>query len=134
MASNLRQFLDNVKNGECDKVTKWLNKGLDPNFQWKDMGETPLTLAIKLAKPRDMIMTLVSGGAHLDYRAADTMTPLHKAAVAGNYEAIKVKRQIAASYFEQLEQSKTQSCPLLPPNILTSQQTPTAPRVTGGHL
>ncbi|GAA49875.1 SH3 and multiple ankyrin repeat domains protein, partial [Clonorchis sinensis] len=95
--TNLRQFLDNVKNGECDKVTKWLNKGLDPNFQWKDMGETPLTLAIKLAKPRDMIMTLVSGGAHLDYRAADTMTPLHKAAVAGNYEAIKVLLDLGQS-------------------------------------
>nr|QQY02477.1 SH3 and multiple ankyrin repeat domains protein 1 [Cryptocotyle lingua] len=95
--SNLRQFLDNVKNGECDKVTKWLNKGLDPNFQWKDSGETPLTLAIKLSKPRDMIMTLVSGGAHLDYRAMDTMTPLHKAAVAGNYEAIKVLLDLGQS-------------------------------------
>lgn len=35
-------------------------------------------------------MALVAGGAHLDYRAADTMTPLHRAASFGNYEAIKV--------------------------------------------
>ncbi|CAH8490614.1 unnamed protein product [Dicrocoelium dendriticum] len=88
--SNLRQFLDCVRSGDVEKVSKWLNKGLDPNFQWKDTGDTPLITAIKLEKPREMIMALVAGGAHLDYRSTDTMTPLHRAAAIGNYEAIKV--------------------------------------------
>lgn len=52
--------------------------------------ETPLTVAVRLSKPKSIIMVLVAGGAHLDYRAADSSTPLHKAAVSGNYEAIKV--------------------------------------------
>lgn len=95
--SNLKNFLDCVKSGDVDKVSKWLNKGLDPNFQWKDGGETPLTLAVKSDKPREMIMALVAGGAHLDYRAADTMTPLHRAASFGNYEAIKVLLDLGQS-------------------------------------
>ncbi|VDP97584.1 unnamed protein product [Trichobilharzia regenti] len=52
--------------------------------------ETPLTSAVQLEKPYEMIMALVAGGAHLDYRASDSMTPIHRAAVKGNYEAIKV--------------------------------------------
>ncbi len=52
--------------------------------------ETPLTVAVKLAKPKPLIMALVAGGAHLDYRAADSYTPLHRAAIHGNFEAIKV--------------------------------------------
>ncbi|KAF7262527.1 hypothetical protein EG68_00178 [Paragonimus skrjabini miyazakii] len=95
--SNLRQFLDNVKSGNVDRVSKWLNKGIDPNFHWKENGETPLTLAAKLEKPKEMIMTLVAGGAHLDFRAEDTMTPLHRAAATGNYEAIKVLLDLGQS-------------------------------------
>ncbi|KAF5406307.1 SH3 and multiple ankyrin repeat domains protein [Paragonimus heterotremus] len=95
--SNLRQFLDSVKSGNVDRVSKWLNKGIDPNFHWKENGETPLTLAAKLEKPKEMIMTLVAGGAHLDYRAEDTMTPLHRAAATGNYEAIKVLLDLGQS-------------------------------------
>ncbi|KAF8570528.1 hypothetical protein P879_01383 [Paragonimus westermani] len=95
--SNLRQFLDNVKSGNVDRVSKWLNKGIDPNFHWKESGETPLTLAAKLEKPKEMIMTLVAGGAHLDFRAEDTMTPLHRAAATGNYEAIKVLLDLGQS-------------------------------------
>lgn len=53
--------------------------------------ETPLTVAVRLPKPKPIIMALVAGGAHLDYRAADSYTPLHKAAINGNYEAIKVR-------------------------------------------
>ncbi|CAH8609345.1 unnamed protein product [Heterobilharzia americana] len=82
---------------DVDKVSKWLNKGLDPNFQWKQNGETPLTLAVQLEKPYEMIMALVAGGAHLDYRASDSMTPIHRASVKGNYEAIKVLLDLGQS-------------------------------------
>ncbi|VEL42436.1 unnamed protein product [Protopolystoma xenopodis] len=52
--------------------------------------ETPLTLAVQAERPREMILALVAGGAHLDYRAADGFTPLHRASARGNCEAIKV--------------------------------------------
>ncbi|CAH8566391.1 unnamed protein product, partial [Schistosoma turkestanicum] len=95
--ANFRQFIENVKMADVDKVNKWLNKGLDPNFQWKPNGETPLTMAVQLEKPYEMIMALVAGGAHLDYRASDSMTPLHRASVKGNYEAIKVLLDLGQS-------------------------------------
>lgn len=54
------------------------------------ISETPLCLAVRVEKARELIMALVSGGAHLDFRARDTMAPLHKAAVHNNYDAIRV--------------------------------------------
>ena len=35
-------------------------------------------------------MSLVGGGAHLDFRTRKGLTPLHKAVLAGNTEAVKV--------------------------------------------
>ena len=52
--------------------------------------ETPLTLATSLKNPRDVMMTLLEGGAHLDYRDRNGMTPMHRAALAGNKMAIQV--------------------------------------------
>ena len=53
--------------------------------------ETPLTIASKLLhEPKEMIGTLVEGGAHLDFRNAQGLSALHKAALADNYEALKV--------------------------------------------
>ena len=52
--------------------------------------ETPLTLAATTQNPRKLLLTLVSGGAHLDFRAKDGTTALHRAAQHGNYDAIKV--------------------------------------------
>ena len=37
-----------------------------------------------------MITTLVSGGAQLDYRTREGLTPLHKAAVCGQANSVKV--------------------------------------------
>ncbi|CAH8656224.1 Protein shank [Schistosoma haematobium] len=95
--ANFRQFIEYVKVDDVDKVNKWLNKGLDPNFQWKPNGETPLTMAVQLEKPYEMVMALVAGGAHLDYRASDSMTPIHRASEKGNYEAIKVLLDLGQS-------------------------------------
>lgn len=52
--------------------------------------ETPLTLAAQLDDPAEMIKALRNGGAHLDFRARDGMTALHKAARARNQVALKV--------------------------------------------
>lgn len=53
--------------------------------------ETPLTLAAQLDDSTEIIKTLRNGGAHLDFRAKDGMTALHKAARARNQVALKVR-------------------------------------------
>ncbi|CAH1250610.1 SHANK1 [Branchiostoma lanceolatum] len=45
----------------------------------------------------DMIVTLVEGGAHKDFRAKDGMTPLHRAARKGNYRALKSLLELGSS-------------------------------------
>lgn len=52
--------------------------------------ETPLTLAVQLDNTAEVIKALKNGGAHLDFRARDGMTALHKAARAKNQVALKV--------------------------------------------
>ena len=64
--------------------------------------ETPLCIATSLQKPRNVIIALFSGGAHLDFRAKDDQTPMHRAAARGNYEAIKV-RSSAESFLNNSE-------------------------------
>ena len=54
------------------------------------LSETPLCFAARLEKPREMVISLVSGGAHIDYRNKLGLTPIHTAAFAGNLEAVKV--------------------------------------------
>ena len=39
----------------------------------------------------DCILPLLSGGAHIDYRGSGGLTPIHRAAIGGNAQAIKVK-------------------------------------------
>ena len=51
---------------------------------------TPLTVSVTIANPRRVMLILVSGGAHVDFRDKEGLTPMHKAAQKGNYEAIKV--------------------------------------------
>jgi SH3/ankyrin repeat-containing protein len=55
--------------------------------------ETPLSCAcIDLLEPRSMIMTLVNGGAHLDFRTRNgSLTPLHKSAIHYRKESIVVR-------------------------------------------
>lgn len=52
--------------------------------------ETPLTLAAQLGNTVEVIKALKNGGAHLDFRAKDGMTALHKAARAKNQVTLKV--------------------------------------------
>ena len=44
-----------------------------------------------LTKSKTMLMLLYAGGAFLDYRNRNGMTPMHKAAEKGNYESLKVR-------------------------------------------
>jgi SH3/ankyrin repeat-containing protein len=91
----LKRFLDYVRTNQVVKVAKLLEKGLDSNFH-SDLGETPLTIAVSLIEPREMIINLYNGGAHLDYRSRDSQTPIHKAAYLGNDKAINVLLELGA--------------------------------------
>lgn len=52
-----------------------------------------------LLEPRSMIMTLVNGGAHLDFRTRHGgLTPLHKSAIHARKEAIIVS-PISVKFF-----------------------------------
>ncbi|XP_078000067.1 uncharacterized protein LOC144452787 [Glandiceps talaboti] len=95
--ANLKNFMDFVKAGSVDKVSKLLDKGLDPNYQDDKTGETPLSVAVTIDKSHPLIPVLVNGGAHLDYRGLDGMTPLHKAAKKANCKGLKVMLDLGAS-------------------------------------
>jgi SH3 and multiple ankyrin repeat domains protein len=93
--SNYKRLLDLVRTNQVTKASRFLEKGLDPNFH-SDLGETPLSVAASLAEPRNMIMALYNSGAHLDFRSRDTLTPMHKAAIIGNDKALKTLLELGA--------------------------------------
>ncbi|KAF5403108.1 hypothetical protein PHET_03660 [Paragonimus heterotremus] len=84
-----KTFLRYVSRGDHKKVSSILSKGFDPNFQCPKTGETPLTLAATLPKPNTMISILIANGAYRDYYSKSGLTALHKAAITGNFEAVK---------------------------------------------
>lgn len=54
--------------------------------------ESPLTFAAHLDNVVEIIKVLKNGGAHLDFRAKDGMTALHKAARSKNLVTLTVKQ------------------------------------------
>lgn len=56
--------------------------------------ETPLTLATTLKEPAPVLAALVNGGAHLDFRALDGCTALHRAAQQNNLKALQVLQSL----------------------------------------
>ncbi|KAM8794752.1 SH3 and multiple ankyrin repeat domains protein 1 [Eudromia elegans] len=88
--TGLRKFLDYVQHGAADKVARLLERGLDPNYHDCDSGETPLTLAAQRDGPGELeiIRLLCLGGAHLDFRARDGATALHRAVCTRRYGAL----------------------------------------------
>ncbi|XP_022241952.1 uncharacterized protein LOC106459712 isoform X1 [Limulus polyphemus] len=95
--STLRRFTEHVKNGNIEKIEKFLVKGLDPNFHCPDSQETPLTLSTTLRHPRHVIMALINGGARLDFTTPDGRSALHRAVEANNIEALKTLLDLGAS-------------------------------------
>ncbi|NXP81000.1 SHAN2 protein, partial [Ramphastos sulfuratus] len=95
--ANLRKFMDHIHHLSVEKVTKMLDRGLDPNYHDLESGETPLTLAVQLDNTVEVIKALKNGGAHLDFRAKDGMTALHKAARAKNPATLKTLLELGAS-------------------------------------
>ncbi|XP_053141962.1 SH3 and multiple ankyrin repeat domains protein 2 isoform X2 [Hemicordylus capensis] len=95
--TNLRKFMDHIHHLSVEKIAKMLDRGLDPNYHDLESGETPLTLAAQLGNTVEVIKTLRNGGAHLDFRAKDGMTALHKAARAKNQVTLKTLLELGAS-------------------------------------
>ncbi|KAK3570246.1 hypothetical protein QTP86_017131, partial [Hemibagrus guttatus] len=95
--ANLRKFMDYIQNRQSEKISKMLDKGLDPNYHDSDTGETPLTSAAHLENMGDIIKVLKNGGAHLDFRAKDGMTALHRASRANNKYTLMTLLELGAS-------------------------------------
>ncbi|XP_067110984.1 SH3 and multiple ankyrin repeat domains protein 3 isoform X2 [Osmerus mordax] len=95
--ANLKRFMEYVHQRNLEKVSRFLEKGLDPNFHDADTGECPLTLAVQLETCADLIKVLRSGGAHLDFRTRDGITALHRAVLCRNALALTTLLDLGAS-------------------------------------
>uniref|UniRef100_UPI0037E81188 SH3 and multiple ankyrin repeat domains protein 3 n=1 Tax=Semicossyphus pulcher TaxID=241346 RepID=UPI0037E81188 len=95
--ANLKKFMEYVQTRNIEKVSRFLEKGLDPNFHDPDTGECPLTLAAQLEGCAELIKVLKSGGAHLDFRTKDGITSLHKAVRSKNHTALITLLDLGAS-------------------------------------
>ncbi|XP_034091438.1 LOW QUALITY PROTEIN: SH3 and multiple ankyrin repeat domains protein 3 [Gymnodraco acuticeps] len=95
--ANLKRFMEHVHQKNVEKVSKWLEKGLDPNFHDSDTGECPLTLAVQLEDSGDLIKVLRCGGAHLDFRTRDGITALHRAVLCRNSSSLITLLDLGAS-------------------------------------
>ncbi|KAK9516796.1 hypothetical protein VZT92_024707 [Zoarces viviparus] len=95
--ANLKKFMEYVQQRNIERVSRFLEKGLDPNFHDPDTGECPLTLAAQLEGCADLIKVLKSGGAHLDFRTKDGITALHKAVSSKNHTALTTLLDLGAS-------------------------------------
>ncbi|KAJ7329391.1 hypothetical protein JRQ81_015565 [Phrynocephalus forsythii] len=95
--ANLKKFMEYVQMLNVEKVSRLLEKGLDPNFHDPDSGECPLTLAVQLEYSVEMIKALRNGGAHLDFRTREGMTALHKAVRCRNHTALMTLLDLGAS-------------------------------------
>ncbi|XP_034443977.1 SH3 and multiple ankyrin repeat domains protein 3 isoform X3 [Hippoglossus hippoglossus] len=95
--ANLKKFMEYVQQRNIEKVSRFLERGLDPNFHDPDTGECPLTLAAQLEGCADLIKVLKSGGAHVDFRTKDGITALHKAVRSKNHTALITLLDLGAS-------------------------------------
>ncbi|XP_057691965.1 SH3 and multiple ankyrin repeat domains protein 3 isoform X3 [Corythoichthys intestinalis] len=95
--ANLKKFMEYVQQRSVEKLSRFLEKGLDPNFHDPDTGECPLTLAVQLEGCAEVIKVLKSGGAHLDFRTKDGITSLHKAVRSKNHTALITLLDLGAS-------------------------------------
>ncbi|KAK7919760.1 hypothetical protein WMY93_011044 [Mugilogobius chulae] len=95
--ASLKKFLEYIQTGAVEKLAKVLEKGLDPNFHDPDSGETPLSVAMQAGLSVEGVRVLVQGGAHLDFRTRDGLTPVHKAVRAHNHTGLLSLLSLGAS-------------------------------------
>ncbi|UMM18067.1 hypothetical protein L5515_014307 [Caenorhabditis briggsae] len=92
----LKKFMDYVQQKNNEKVEKMCTQGLDANFH-DSQGETPLTLAAGIPSNRAVIVSLIGGGAHIDFRNSEGQTAMHKAAFLSSFENVKTLIELGAS-------------------------------------
>ena len=59
--------------------------------------DSPLGIASGRGGTKELILQLVKGGAHLSFRGKDGLTPVHRAAIGCNQEAISTLLSLGAS-------------------------------------
>ncbi|WKX94464.1 hypothetical protein Q1695_011607 [Nippostrongylus brasiliensis] len=96
LEATLKKFMDYVQSKNAEKVEKLCTQGLDANFH-DAQGETPLTLAAGIPSNRAVLVALVGGGAHIDFRNSEGQTAMHKAAFLSSYENVKALLELGAS-------------------------------------
>ncbi|TNM97071.1 hypothetical protein fugu_015227 [Takifugu bimaculatus] len=102
--ASLKKFMDYIQTSAVDKMVKFMDKGLDPNFQDSDTGETPLSLAVQCEPSGgEAIRVLVEGGAHIDFRSKDGLTPVHKAVRGHRHTALLALLSLGASLTTRTE-------------------------------
>ncbi|VDM56367.1 unnamed protein product [Angiostrongylus costaricensis] len=94
--STLKKFMDYVQSKNAEKVEKLCAQGLDANFH-DAQGETPLTLAAGIPSNRAVLVALVGGGAHIDFRNSEGQTAMHKAAFLSSYDNVETLLELGAS-------------------------------------
>eukprot|EP00063_Salmo_salar_P037578 XP_014012413.1 PREDICTED: SH3 and multiple ankyrin repeat domains protein 1-like [Salmo salar] len=94
---SLKKFMDYIASGSIDKMSKVLEKGLDPNYHDPDNGESPLSVAVQSGMTVEGIRVLVQGGAHVDFRTRDGLTAVHKAVRVHNHVALLALLSLGAS-------------------------------------
>ncbi|XP_072045059.1 SH3 and multiple ankyrin repeat domains protein 3-like isoform X2 [Amphiura filiformis] len=95
--ANLRAFMEAIRNRQADKVDKMLEKCLDPNFHEESSGETPLTQAASIDKSEAVVLSLINGGAHLDFRNKKGLTAVHVATLRGHAKVLETLLDLRAS-------------------------------------
>ena len=60
--------------------------------------DTPLGIACGRNSRVECIPPLIAGDAHIDFRGSGELTPIHRAAIGGNVQAIKVIKRIEKTY------------------------------------
>lgn len=61
-------------------------------FEFVCWSETPLSVAMQAGLSLEGIRVLLQGGAHLDFRSRDSLTPVHKAVRAHNHTGLMVRK------------------------------------------
>lgn len=117
---NQKKFIESIQSRAMKKIEKLLEQGLDPNFIAEDgskgafahmslcpsrttsllylmclsshapLADTPLGVCCGRDSHMECILPLMSLGAHTDFRGKDGLTPVHRAAIGGNTQALKV--------------------------------------------
>uniref|UniRef100_A0A183BWD6 ANK_REP_REGION domain-containing protein n=1 Tax=Globodera pallida TaxID=36090 RepID=A0A183BWD6_GLOPA len=94
--TNLRKMVEAVQGRNAAKVERLCAQGMDPNLH-DAHGESLLTSAAGIEENRAVIVQLVGGGAHLDFRNAEGQTCMHKAAFLSVADNVRTLLELGAS-------------------------------------